>query len=165
MKKTAMITLGILLTIASIGQIIFSFLRYVPDGNPNIRNAGWVVLMLSAVFGWLPIYTFRKYGGVARGSSYMRTSELVQNGVYNIVRHPQYLAGLLMNLALWMIAQDWLVGVFGLVAAATYFGSVPLEEQDNLDKFGGAYESYRARVPCLNFVAGFVRMLRRDRAS
>lgn len=165
MKKTAMLALGILLTIATIGQIVLVFLRYVPMGNLILRNVGWAVLMLSGVFGWLPIYTFRKYGGVARGSSYMRTSALVQTGVYGIVRHPQYLAGVLMNLALWMIAQDWLVGVFGLVAGATYFGSVPIEEQDNLEKFGVAYENYRMKVPCLNFIAGIVRIFRRNRAA
>ncbi len=165
MKNASMLVIGIVLTIAAVGQIVLSVLRYVPDGNTILRNAGWAVLALSGVFGWLPIFTFRKHGGVAKGSSYMHTSELVQAGVYGIVRHPQYLAGILMNLALWMIAQDWLVGVFGLAAAATNFGSIPLEEQGNLEKFGEAYEIYRAHVPCLNFIAGIMRALRRDRAS
>ena len=165
MKKAAKLSWGIVLTIASVGQIILSFLRYVSDGNTILRNAGWTVLMLSGVFGWLPIYTFRKHGSVAKGSSYIHTTELVQTGVYGLVRHPQYLAGILMNLALWMITQDWLVGVFGLVAAATYFGSIPLEEQDNLDDFGEAYKEYQAKVPCLNFFAGIVRKLRRNRTT
>jgi protein-S-isoprenylcysteine O-methyltransferase Ste14 len=136
----------------------------VQDGNTILRLAGWVVLMLSGVFGWLTIYTFRRHGKVAKGGSYMRTAELVQKDVYGIIRHPHYLAVIMMNLALWMITQDWLVGVFGMVAAATYFGSIPLKEQDNLEKFGDTYESYRARVPCLNFIVGIVRELRRDRA-
>ena len=39
--------------------------------------------------GLLPIITFRRKGGVAKGESYIKTTVLVDTGIYAIVRHPQ----------------------------------------------------------------------------
>ena len=90
-----MIIYATILTIAAVGQIVLAFLFYNPEGNELLINIGWGVLMLSAIFGWLPIFTFRRKGGV-KGKGYIRTTVLVDRGVYGIVRHPQYLAGVLL---------------------------------------------------------------------
>lgn len=55
--------------------------------------------MLSALFGWLPIFTFRKKGKV-QGRGHIQTTVLVESGVYSIVRHPQYLSGILLCIGL-----------------------------------------------------------------
>ena len=58
------------------------------------------------VFAVLPILTLRRQGGVAKGQSYMKTTTLVDTGIYAIVRHPQGgTAWLLFNLATMLIAQ------------------------------------------------------------
>ncbi len=156
-----MALLGAVLTIAAVGQIILSFLLYNQTGTDWLTNVGWFVLAISGVFGWLPIYTFRKKGGVARGKSYVQTTELVDSGLYSIVRHPQYLAGVLMSLALALIAQNWLVAVLGVVAAATCYASAVFEEQSLVAKFGTAYQDYMQRVPRMNAVLGIIRQLSR----
>jgi protein-S-isoprenylcysteine O-methyltransferase Ste14 len=79
-----------------------------------------VIWVLSAVFGVLPIYTFRKKGGVVKGQSYMKTTELVDTGVYSIVRHPQYLAGLLLIIALMLVTQHWLSIIAGIIAFVAF---------------------------------------------
>ena len=99
---------GILLTIAFVGQIILTILFYDPAGNALRINIGWGVLWLSAVFGWLPIITFRRKGKV-QGQSYIHTTVLVDSGIYGIVRHPQYLAGILLNVGLTLITPQWCV--------------------------------------------------------
>jgi protein-S-isoprenylcysteine O-methyltransferase Ste14 len=155
---------GIILTIAAVGQIVAAIVLHDPDGNELLANAGWGVLMLSAVFGWLPIFTLRARGRVA-GRGYMGTTALVDNGVYGIVRHPQYLAGVLMAAALVMISPHWLVGLLGLAAAACCVQSTFDEEKRCIDKFGQAYVEYMAGVPRLNFVRGIVRSVSRGRRS
>jgi hypothetical protein len=62
-----------ILTIAALGQITLAFLLYKPEGNQLLINIGWGVLLLSAVFGWLPLYAFRKKGEV-RGKGYIHTT-------------------------------------------------------------------------------------------
>ena len=86
--------MGALLTLAALAEIICAALLYNQNGSDLVTNIGWGILWLSAVFGWLPIITFRKWGKV-KGKGYIHTTVLVDRGVYAIVRHPQYLAGIL----------------------------------------------------------------------
>ena len=82
-----MLIMGVLLTVAVIGQILAAFWLYNPQASAARINTGWGVMMISAIFGWLPIFTFRKKGKVV-GRSYVHTTVVVDSGVYAIVRHP-----------------------------------------------------------------------------
>ncbi|MEW6718146.1 MAG: GyrI-like domain-containing protein [Chloroflexota bacterium] len=76
MSNKKMIISAIILTIVAVGQIILAFLLYNPEGNVLLINCGWGVLMLSAIFGWLPIFTFRKKGDVkGRGDMHNKIGE------------------------------------------------------------------------------------------
>ena len=161
MSAKAHVWLGIILAIAAIGQIILSFALYDQNGVDWARNLGWTLLAISAIFGWLPILTFRQKGGVAKGQSYMRTTKLVDSGLYSIVRHPQYLAGVLMAIALALIAQHWLVAALGAVTAVTSYAGTFYEEQSCISQFGDAYRDYADRVPRMNAVLGTIRWLSR----
>jgi protein-S-isoprenylcysteine O-methyltransferase Ste14 len=159
MKGTRKIILATILTIAAVGQIILSFLLYDEDGNTTIRNIGWVILWISAIFGWLPIFTLRKLGGVPQGKGYVRTTVLVDRGVYAIVRHPQYLAGMLLGLALTLIAQHWIVAVLGAAAIIVYYVDTYEEEASSIEKFGEQYIQYMKKVPRVNFLLGILRFV------
>ena len=151
---------GLILTAAYLGQIAAAWLLYDPQANALIINLGWVIMTLSALFAWLPIFTFRSRGGV-KGRSYIHTTVLVDSGVYGIVRHPQYLAGVLLNIALPLITQHWLVVILGIIGAAVIYLNTFEEEKENLQKFRDAYRSYQAEVPRLNFPLGLFRLIRR----
>jgi len=156
------LVMGLILTAADLGQIAATWLLYNPQANALVINLGWGLMMLSAVFGWLPIFTFRSRGEI-KGRSYIHTTVLVDTGVYSIVRHPQYLAGLLLNIALPLITRHWLVVILGIIGAALIYLDTFKEEKDNLQKFGDAYRSYQAEVPRLNFLLGIYRLMRRKR--
>jgi protein-S-isoprenylcysteine O-methyltransferase Ste14 len=157
-----MIISATILTVVAVGQIILAILLYNPEDNVVLINIGWGVLMLSAVFGWLPIFTFRKKGKV-KGRGYIRTTVLVDSGIYGIVRHPQYLAGVLMGIALPMITQHWLVAVLGIAAIVIYYLDTFAEEEENIQKFGEEYREYMERTPRMNFITGIIRAIRRQR--
>ena len=103
--------------------------------------------------------TLRKRGKVPEGKGYMHTTILVDRGVYAIVRHPQYLAGILMGIALALIAQHWIVAILGAIVVLTTYIDTFEEETSCIEKFGEEYERYRERVPRVNFIIGIVRML------
>ncbi len=155
-----MLFMGILLTIAAVGQIVLAIVLYDPDASAAVINTGWGILWLSAIFGWLPIFTFRKKGEV-KGRGYIQTTKLVDSGVYAIVRHPQYLAGVLMGIALPLITQHWSVLALGVVAAVIYYINTFEEEKGNIEKFGEAYRRYMETIPRLNFILGIIRVARR----
>jgi protein-S-isoprenylcysteine O-methyltransferase Ste14 len=159
MKSKKMIIYAAVLTIAAVGQIILAFFLYNPEGNELLINIGWGIMLLSAIFGWLPIFTFRKKGGV-KGRGYIHTTILVDSGVYRIVRHPQYLAGILMNIALPLISQHWIIVVLGLIAAVINYINTYEEEKGCIEKFGEAYRQYMKAVPRMNFILGILRLFR-----
>ena len=141
-------------------QIGFTYLNYNHMGLDNLANAGWVVLTISAIFGWMPIYMFRRKGGVSKGESYIHTRILVDSGIYAIVRHPQYFAGILISLALVLISQHWLTTVlFVPVVVGTYIDSLKADER-LIEKFGDDYKSYMKKVSGLNPLVSIIRLLR-----
>jgi len=145
-----------------IAQVILSFFLYNQAGLQVLRYAGWMIWVLTCVFGFIPMSTFRRKGGVSKGKRYVDTTVLVDSGIHAIVRHPQYLSFMLLSLALLLIAQHWLITSIGIVAMAlVYIGILPDADQDGVEKFGDAYRRYMERVPRVNFVSGIVRLVRR----
>lgn len=125
-----------------------------------VTNLGWLILSLSAIFGWLPIYELRKHGGVPNGKSYVSTTRVVNTGVYSLVRHPQFLAGILIALSMMLISQHIHSVVAGLIASVVFASEVPVEDRRNIEKFGEPYRVYMKEVPALNFIAGIFRRLK-----
>jgi protein-S-isoprenylcysteine O-methyltransferase Ste14 len=144
-------------TALMIAQIVLAFFFNIP-GIQGLRYLGWAILALSAVFGWVPVFTFRKKGGVARGKAYVHTTVLVDSGIYAVVRHPQFLAGALINLALMLITQHWLIVVLGAASMALIYLTAVKADQYLVGKFGDDYQRYMQRVPRMNLFAGLARL-------
>ncbi len=141
-------------------QFYLSWRFYNGLGLDWAVNLGWLVLAVSALFGWLPIFEFRRRGGVAEGGSYVHTTRLVTSGVYGVVRHPQFLAGILIAVSMMLMSQHVYSVLAGSVAAAVYAMEVPPADRRLVEKFGEPYLRYMEEVPALNFVAGLVRLAR-----
>jgi protein-S-isoprenylcysteine O-methyltransferase Ste14 len=94
----------------------------------------------------------------------MKTTVLVDTGIYSIVRHPQGgTAWLLFNLAAMLIAQHWSSVVLGLVSMALVYADTFKADQYCIEKFGDEYKRYMARVPRVNLVAGTIRRVRHQK--
>lgn len=122
-----------------------------------VANIGWPVFMVSGVFGWLPIFTLKKKGGVPKRKSYIHTTVLVDSGIYFIVRHPQYLAGILMSLALVLISQYWLSALLLIPVVVGFYWDSLRADRNLVEKFGGKYEVYMERVSGMNPLKGILR--------
>ena len=139
--------------------LVFVFGMVNETGLRVLQFAGYLTWVLSAIFGWLPIMIFKRKGGVAKGKSYVHTTALVDTGLYSIVRHPQYTAGILFSLALILISQTWLIGAIGLVVIVLQYIDIVMADKHLIRKFGGDYEAYMKRVPRSNFLLGIVRRI------
>jgi protein-S-isoprenylcysteine O-methyltransferase Ste14 len=148
-----------------IAQIVLAFLLRQP-GSEALREAGWVAWWLSAIFGWLPIFTLRSKGGVAKGDSFVKTTQLVTTGIYAIARHPQMgAAGLLMCLGLMLITQHWASVALGVPAMILIYLDLLKADECCIQKFGDAYRRYMERVPRVNFVLGIIRLLQPSKGN
>jgi protein-S-isoprenylcysteine O-methyltransferase Ste14 len=162
MKSARAALTSTILTLTAVGQIVLSFVLYNENGSSIVRTIGWAVLWISAVFGWLPIFTLKRWGKT-EGRGYVHTTVVVDRGIYKVVRHPQYLAGMLMSAALPLIAQHWLVALLGAVLIFMYYRDTFAEERHCIEKFGAAYERYRESAPRVNFIAGLTRLFQKTR--
>ena len=77
--------------------------------------------------------------------------QLVTHGPYRWIRHPLYTTGVLLFAALGLIASNWFILAFALVALLSIrFVVVPMEERELIGRFGAAYEAYRARTGAMS---------------
>ena len=152
----------LLSSIASVltaAQVVLAFFLR-GSSSEALQWAGWICLWTSGIFGMLPIITFRRKGGVPKGKSYMKTTGLVDTGIYAIVRHPQGgTAWLLINLGVMLIAWHWTSVVLGLASMGLVYADTFKSDQYCIKKFGDAYRRYMRRVPRVNFVAGIIRLV------
>ncbi len=130
-------------------------------GIDPLAYLGLVLWGVSAVLGIVPIFTFRRHGGVTEGDSYMKTTKLVEVGIYSIVRHPQATAGLVLVIALVCISQHPISLLVGAVTFGVMYADVVRDDASLVEKFGQEYEGYMERVPRTNFVLGITRRLAR----
>ena len=109
-----------------------------------------------------PIIQFPRRGGVPKGKSFVHTSQLVDTGIYAVVRHPQYTGGIyaiFVTTLLWY--PHWLFGILGIIGATLTYRSIKDEDKHLIEKFGNDYLRYMRRVPGMNFVLGITRLWKR----
>jgi protein-S-isoprenylcysteine O-methyltransferase Ste14 len=141
-------------------QMGLAFFAFSEPRLPGLRVVGWATWTLGTVFAIVPILALRTRGRVPQGKSYMETTTLVDTGIYAIVRHPQGgTAGILLNLALALIGQHWLLAVLAAVGMVLIYIDTFKADVACIDKFGQEYVHYMQQVPRVNFVAGLLRLL------
>lgn len=126
-----------------------------------LTYVGFVLWWVGVIFAWVPIFQFKRQGGVAKGESYIRTTVLVDTGFYAIVRHPQFIAWPMFTVALMLLSQHWVVVALGVLSFPLLCVDFHKVDARNIEKFGDAYVEYAARVPGWNPVEGLWRLLRR----
>lgn len=96
---------------------------------------------------------------MSKGDSYMKTTVLVDTGLYAVVRHPQGgTAWLFINLGVMLIALHWSSVALGAVSMVLAYADTFKADQYAIEKFGDRYEHYMKDVPRTNFVTGIVRL-------
>jgi len=139
-----------------------ALLLLLPMGRIGwLVTCGWAVFAVSAVLGWLPILHFRRRGAVPKRRSYVHTTQLVTTGLYAIVRHPQFVAGDGLAVAIMCITQHWGTLVAGGIAIAANRATMIKADRDLVAKFGDPYRAYMARVPRASLLVGIWRRVRR----
>lgn len=123
----------------------------------NVVVGGAVLLIV------LSMVTLRRRGAPEAGRGFTATTEVVQGGVYSVVRHPLYLGWLLTYPAAMMVSQHWLIVVLGALGIVSLVAIARAEDGELVAKFGSPYEEYMARVPGLNIAGGVMRKLCRGR--
>jgi protein-S-isoprenylcysteine O-methyltransferase Ste14 len=122
---------------------------------------GWFVWAGGMVLVMAPIITFPRKGGIRKGKSFVNTTKLVDSGIYAVVRHPQYLGGVIsifITCILWY--PHWLFALLGVIGAVSVYLSTREEDKNLIKKFGDEYAAYIKKVPGMNIFLGIWRVSR-----
>jgi len=126
-----------------------------------LGNLGWIILWTAAFLAVVPVFTFRKKGGVSEGESYINTTVIVDTGIYAVIRHPQYLSFILICLGIILATQRWLITTIGIPAAILIYIAIGQQDYFLIGKFGEDYKRYMEKVPRVNFLLGIIRLMQR----
>ncbi|MDX1798983.1 MAG: isoprenylcysteine carboxylmethyltransferase family protein, partial [Candidatus Lokiarchaeia archaeon] len=108
----------------------------------------------------IPFWTFKKRGRVEKGKSYVNTTELVEKGPYALVRHPQYLGGILFTISITLWTQLLASLILTIIISVLTYQWTYVEEKRLIDKFGENYVLYKKKVPRMNLMLGLIRYLK-----
>ena len=146
--------------------IIFNVVEPNPDHINVLGYLGWIIWAFGMVLVMAPIIMFPRRGGVAKGKSFVHTTRLVDTGIYAVVRHPQYLGGILtIFLATPLLYQHWLFVVLGIPGTILVYLGARREDKDMIEKFGDEYKHYVQKVPRMDILTGVIRLVRRKSAK
>ncbi len=151
-------------TAAGVMLVLTWLLYFFLLHNPFFKwlvYAGWAILIAGLIFIFLPMFVLRRKGRVAADKSFIHTKNIVDSGIYAVVRHPLYLGWLLMYFAVIFFSQHWLVIILAAVGIMFMYLICRDEYKDMIAKFGSDYDDYIKSVPSINIFAGVIRLLRR----
>lgn len=150
-----------MVTALFISQIVLGlYLLPTVTQSEVFAYVGVVLYVFSGIlFGLWPVLEFRKKGRVRSGHSYIHTTQLVETGVYSIVRHPQYVTFILWAVAGMFLFQHWLILLLGIPILPLTYLDLLRADDDAIEKFGADYVAYMTRVPRANFLLGLIRRL------
>lgn len=100
-----------------------------------------ISLLLLLLAGYLVVAGWRKV--------YSARETLVTDGVYAVVRHPQYL-GIIVGTAAFLIQWPTIITVaMWPILTYAYYRQAKKEEREMEERFGEEYRQYKQRVPML----------------
>jgi protein-S-isoprenylcysteine O-methyltransferase Ste14 len=129
--------------------------------NPYLKFTGVSILLVASIIWVFPFIHLKKYGKVEEGQNYYETNQIVDQGVYSIVRHPQYLAYILLALGFTFISQNWIIVFIAIVSISLFYTHTLQEEKKLRERFTDQYRHYCLKVPRFNILLGIINRIRR----
>jgi len=159
MNVNRSIYLGWMAMASTIGLIITNL---VADRGSNVllRVIGLAFLLSSPLLFIPPFIFLAKAGKPDEGRTYMETFVVVRQGPYRIIRHPQYLGYIFLNLGFMLLAQSWVAVVFAAFSIGIFIALAAEEEKQLHVRFGGDYAEYCQDVPRFNVMVGLMRYIK-----
>lgn len=135
----------------------------LPHGNSQLlKIAGVILLALAAALIFIPIFQLSKFGNKKDETNYMETTTVVDQGLYGIIRHPQYLGYMLMAIGFAGITQQWVIYLITVVTITFFYIQSVQEERHCTGRFSESYNDYLERVPRFNLFLGIWRKARKN---
>jgi protein-S-isoprenylcysteine O-methyltransferase Ste14 len=120
----------------------------IPTVSPYLGYFGCLLMVCGLVVRFVAIATLNKQFTV--NVAIVKDHEIVDKGLYSMIRHPSYSGTLLTFLGLGLAFENWisLIILCVLPLASTLY-RISVEEGVLVEHFGPAYEEYKNRTKAL----------------
>ena len=129
---------------ALLGLVVMGAPAWFVDPWSVRQMSSWAMLAGSAVLAIHGFVMLHRHGAPEAGIE--TTRQLVERGVYRILRHPLYASLLLAGVGAWLKRPIAWGGVLLLTLAGLLGVIARIEEGENLRRFGVVYREYMRRT-------------------
>lgn len=134
-----------------VAYFVLLFILEIPAELHFLQTFGMVFFVLGVLLLILSLRSLlRNKSGV-----------LIKKGIYALVRHPMYLGGMFLFLAMVCFLQHWIMILLVSINLLLIHRSMIEGDRINEDKFGDDYVQYMKQVPRMNMIIGIVKLLSR----
>jgi protein-S-isoprenylcysteine O-methyltransferase Ste14 len=138
-----------------IAYFVLLFILDIPPALKFLSYFGFLFFGLGILFIMLSVISQRR----------RETGKIFEQSVYGIVRHPMYLGGIMLFVAMALFLPHWIMFAISLINVVIIYAFCITEERMNIATFGDAYQQYMTRVPRINLVIGLIKLLKRKKAE
>lgn len=117
-------------------------LEYLAEYN-MIRYIGLAVYF---VFSWIQVWSFKTLGdNYSQDIMIKKNHELVTKGPFKIIRHPQYLCQILLDLGATAATFGYIVGLLALIEIPIYIMRASMEDKLLAKYFAEKFSDYKKK--------------------
>jgi len=117
-------------------------LEYLAEYN-MIRYIGLAVYL---VFSWVQVWSFKTLGdNYSQDIMIKKNHELVTKGPFKIIRHPQYLCQILLDLGATAATFGYIVGLLALIEIPIYIMRASMEDKLLAKYFAEKFSDYKKK--------------------
>jgi protein-S-isoprenylcysteine O-methyltransferase Ste14 len=117
-------------------------LEYLEEYN-KIRYIGLAVYL---VFSWIQVWSFKTLGdNYSQEIMIKKKHELVTKGPFKLIRHPQYLCQLLLDIGATAATLSYIVGGFALIEIPIYIMRASMEDKLLAKHFAEQFSEYKKK--------------------
>jgi protein-S-isoprenylcysteine O-methyltransferase Ste14 len=140
--KRSTYLIGLTLVVILFLSIIFKLFRIGEFSTQKVAILGLMVMVIGLVIRIYSMITLSRY--YTRTLTFTNEHELVQKGLYRVIRHPGYLGTLLIWNACGLAMQNKIVFVISIILTSiAYYYRIDHEEKMLIGKFGEKYRAYQ----------------------
>lgn len=134
---SALSLIALVLAVFQIGT-----LNYTEDFN-SIRYIGLIVYL---IFSWIQVWSFKTLGdNYSQDIMIKKNHELIMKGPFNVVRHPQYICQILLDLGAAAATLSYVVGFLALIEIPIYIMRASTEDKLLNKYFAEKFSNYKKK--------------------
>jgi protein-S-isoprenylcysteine O-methyltransferase Ste14 len=134
---SALSLIALVLAVFQIGT-----LNYTEDFN-SIRYIGLIVYL---IFSWIQVWSFKTLGdNYSQDIMIKKNHELIMKGPFNVVRHPQYICQILLDVGAAAATLSYVVGFLALIEIPIYIMRASTEDKLLNKYFAEKFSEYKKK--------------------